>query len=75
LTETNNTPQEDPRLEMSRAFLDKTKHFLREYVQGMKAKLIFNLDEVGMSEWENQKDMKVIIPKMMDGQTIHYRGS
>jgi hypothetical protein len=34
--------------------------------------LIFNLDEVGMSEWEDRKEKKVIIPMTMDGQTIHH---
>jgi hypothetical protein len=41
----------------------------------MKAELVFNLGEVGMSEWEDGKDKKVIILKTMDGQTIQYRAS
>jgi hypothetical protein len=41
----------------------------------MKADLVFNLDEVGMSEWENRKEKKVIIPMTMDGQTIHHGAS
>jgi hypothetical protein len=41
----------------------------------MKAELVLNLGEIDMSEWEDQKDKKVIASKMMDGQTIHYRAS
>jgi hypothetical protein len=41
----------------------------------MKAELVFNLDEVGMSEWEDRKDKKVIVPKTMDNQTIHHCAS
>jgi hypothetical protein len=36
---------------------------------------VFNLDEVDMSEWEDRKDKKVIVPKTMDSQTIHLRAS
>jgi hypothetical protein len=41
----------------------------------MKVELVFNLDEIGMSEWDNRKEKKVIIPATMDGQTIHHRAS
>jgi hypothetical protein len=50
LYETKSTPQEHVRLEVSRAFLDEIMCCLREHVQGMKAELVFNLDEVGMFE-------------------------
>jgi hypothetical protein len=33
----------------------------------MNAELIFNLDEVGMSEWEDRKDTTMVVPKAMDG--------
>jgi hypothetical protein len=46
-------------------------HYLREYVHGMEAELVFNLDEAGMSDWDDRKDKKVIVTKTMDGQTIH----
>jgi hypothetical protein len=75
LTERNSTPQEEVRLEVPRVFLDETNRCLRDHVQGMKAELVFNLDEVGISEWEDRKDKKVIVPKTMEGQTIHHRVS
>jgi hypothetical protein len=53
LFETKSTPQEDARLEVPRAFLDEMVNYLREHVQGIKSELVFNLDEVGMSECRN----------------------
>jgi hypothetical protein len=75
LSETKSTPEEDARLEVPQAFLDETVNYLREYVQRMKVELVFNLDDVGMSEWEDHKVRKVIIPTTKDGQTIHYCAS
>jgi hypothetical protein len=37
--------------------------------------LVFNLDEVGISEWEDRKDKRVIVSKTIDGRTIHHRVS
>jgi hypothetical protein len=69
LTETTDTHHEDPRLKMPSAFGDETICCLREYIQGTKAQLVLNLDEISLSEWENRKDKKVIAPTTMDGQT------
>jgi hypothetical protein len=33
---------------------------------------VFNLDEVGISDWEDRKTKTVIVPAMMRGQTIHH---
>jgi hypothetical protein len=41
----------------------------------MKAELVFNLDDVGLSEWEDRKYKKVIIRMTMDGQMTHHRAS
>jgi hypothetical protein len=41
----------------------------------MKTELVFNLDEVGMSEWEDRKERKVTVPRRMEDQTIHHRES
>jgi hypothetical protein len=53
--QTKSTHQEDPRLKILHGLLDETIRCLREYIQGMKIKLVFNLDEVEMSEWEDRK--------------------
>jgi hypothetical protein len=75
LAETKSTPQEDARLEVTRIFLNETVRGRGEYVQGMKAELVFNLDEVGVSEWEDCRDKKVVIPRALSGQTIHHHAS
>jgi hypothetical protein len=36
------------------------------------AGLVFNLDEVGNSDWEDCKTKTVVVPAMMLGQTIHH---
>jgi hypothetical protein len=41
----------------------------------MKVELVFNLNEVGMSEWEDRKEKKVIVPMTMDGQMIYHNAS
>jgi hypothetical protein len=41
----------------------------------MKAELVFNLDEVSMSDWENRKEKKVMVSTMIDSQTIYHRAS
>jgi hypothetical protein len=38
----------------------------------MKSELVFNLDEVGISEWEDRKQKKVIVPTTMIGEPIHH---
>jgi rRNA-processing protein FCF1 len=38
----------------------------------MKAGLILNLHEIGMSEWEDRKNEKMIIRMTMDDQTMHH---
>jgi hypothetical protein len=41
----------------------------------MKVELVFNLEKVGMSEWEDRKEKKVTVPMIIDGQTIHHGAS
>jgi hypothetical protein len=38
----------------------------------MKAELVFQFDEVGISEREDGKDKKLDVSNMLDGQIIHY---
>jgi hypothetical protein len=75
LSETKSTSQEDTRLEVPRAFLNEMICCLTEYVDGMKAELVFNLDEVGMSEWEDRKRKKMIVLKIIARETVHHRVS
>jgi hypothetical protein len=72
LFEAKSCPQENPRLEVPQAFLDTAIECLKEHVQGACAELVFNLDEVGISEWEDRVERKVIVPRSMQGELIHH---
>jgi hypothetical protein len=36
------------------------------------AELVVNIDEVGISHWEDRKTKTVILPATMCGQTVHH---
>jgi hypothetical protein len=45
---------------------------LNEHVQGCVSELVFNLDEVGISDWEARKASIAGVPTTMDGRRIHH---
>jgi hypothetical protein len=49
------SPQEAEGLEVPRCFLDQKLLCIAEFVQGRPTELVFKLDEVGISEWEDRK--------------------
>jgi hypothetical protein len=55
-------PQEDLRLVIPRAYLEDHIRLMREHITGKFSELVFNLDEVGSSDWEDRKPRKVIAP-------------
>jgi hypothetical protein len=67
------SPQEFTGLEIPRCFLDQTVVCIAHFVHGRPTELVFNLDEVGISEWEDRKTKTVVIPKSMSEQTIHHK--
>jgi hypothetical protein len=48
---------------------------MRDAVHCRPADLVFNLDEVGISEWQDRKTKKVVVPSSARTQTIHHRVS
>jgi hypothetical protein len=64
LWKAKSAPQESQRLEVPRYFLEETVRCIAQHVQGPPTELVFNLDEVGISEWENRKVKKknAIVP-------------
>jgi hypothetical protein len=48
------------RLQVSRVFLERTVQNLNEYAQGCTTELVFNLDEIGISDWEDRMARKVV---------------
>jgi hypothetical protein len=73
LRKVKSCPQESQRLEVPRCFLEETIRCLGEFVQGRPAELVFNLDEVGISDWEDRQTKKVIVPLSAREQTIHHK--
>jgi hypothetical protein len=72
LVETKSIPQENPRLEVPRAFLGAAIEGFQNHVHNSRAELIFNLGKIGMSEWEDRTERRAIVPSTMRGQTIFH---
>jgi hypothetical protein len=73
LCKVTSSPQESQRLEVPHCFLEETIRCLGEFVQGRPAELVFNLDEVGISNWEDRHTKNVIVPLSAREQTIHHK--
>jgi hypothetical protein len=58
-------------------FLERTVQDLKEHVQGCVAELVFNRDEVCISDWEDRKTKTktVIVRATVHGQTRHHEMS
>jgi hypothetical protein len=56
-------PQEDTRMTVPRAYLEQHIATMKTHIVGKFSELIFNLDEVGSSEWEDRRPRKVIAPR------------
>jgi hypothetical protein len=65
-------PQEDPRLQIPRHFLDDYLALLREHVAGLNPHLVYNLDETGCSDWEERKSFDAIIPAALRHVNVHF---
>jgi hypothetical protein len=75
LTEKKNSRQEEPRLQVLRIVLEETICNLHETLRGCPANLVFNLDEIGISDWEDRKPKKVVVPITVATHDIHHRMS
>jgi hypothetical protein len=70
--QTRSTPRKEQLLRVPRTFLERTIRDLNKHVQGCVAELVFNLDEIDISDLEDRETRKVIVPGAMDGQRIHH---
>jgi hypothetical protein len=64
--------QEDPRLEIPRVFLNQYLDLVSEQIVGLKAHLVFNIDETGCSDWEERKEFDAIIPTSLHAGRVHF---
>jgi hypothetical protein len=71
IIKTKSASQEQQHLQGPRVFLERTVHDRNEHVQGCVAELVFNLDEMSSSDWEDRKTKTAIVPATMVGQTMH----
>jgi hypothetical protein len=53
-------PQEDTRLEVPRSQPEEHGNTLRVYLSGKCAEFVFNLDELGATDWQDRKIKKLI---------------
>jgi hypothetical protein len=65
-------PQEETRFIIPQEFLNQHLINMQKLVAGRVAELVFNLDEVGSSDWEDRKTRKLIIPSSVDSHTIFH---
>jgi hypothetical protein len=61
-------PQENPKLEVPRAFLDAAIEGFRDHVHNSCAELVFNLNEIGIGDWEDRTERRVIVPLTTRGR-------
>jgi hypothetical protein len=67
LFETKSGPQDNRRLEVPRVFPYAGLDGFRDHVHHAYPELVFNLDEIGISEWEDRCTRRVIVPSAMKG--------
>jgi hypothetical protein len=65
-------PQEDSRFVIPREHLNEHIINMQRYVSGKIAELVFNLDEVGSSDWEDRKTRKVLVPASVDSDDVFH---
>jgi hypothetical protein len=70
--QTTGDEQEGQRSQVPGAFLDRIIQTLHEYVQGSFAQLVFNLDEVGISDLDDRKTQKGIAFAAMPSMVRRY---
>jgi hypothetical protein len=64
--------QEEERVQISTTFTERTIQDLDENTQGCMAELVFNVEEVGISDWEDRNTKKVAIPAELFDQMIDH---
>jgi hypothetical protein len=52
--------QEEQHLQVARVFFERTNQYLNAHVQGGVAELFFNLDEIDLLNWEDQKRRQLL---------------
>jgi hypothetical protein len=73
LCNVKSSPQEAEPLEIPPCFLDQMLICIIQFVQDHPTEVVFNLEEVGISEWEDIQTKTIIVPKSRSEQTMHHK--
>jgi hypothetical protein len=65
-------PQEKVRLEVPRWYLEEYLTLIKKIIPIVPTELLFNLDETGLSEWENRRSKPVLVPTQKQESPLHY---
>lgn len=65
-------PQEELRLKVPRSYLIEFMNLVEKIITIVPADLVYNIDETGLSDWENRKPKTVIVPKELEKHDLHY---
>ena len=72
LIKTEIFPQEELRMKVPRIYLTQFMDLVEKIIPNVPADLIYNIDETGLSDWENRKPKTVIMPKELEKIDKHY---
>jgi hypothetical protein len=72
MTKTVSNSPDDPRLQVPREFLIVTICEMEEAPQSSVRELASNLNELGVSEWDDRETRTVVVPAEMGSQAIHH---
>jgi hypothetical protein len=75
LTQARSSPQEEPCLQVPRIFLEDTICRVHETLEHCPADLVFNPDDFGISDWEDRKPRRVLVPVILETHNIQHRVS
>jgi hypothetical protein len=64
--------QEDTRLAVPRSPLEEHLHILQVHLAGKCAEVVFNLDELGSTDWQDRKIKKVIAPAAVSKEDAYH---
>jgi hypothetical protein len=54
-------------------FLERTIDNIKQYVPWQAVELLFNPDEVSVSDWEDRCEKSMIVPTVFKGRMIHHK--
>jgi hypothetical protein len=73
LCKMKNVPQEAQRFEVPHSFLDESIQSIAQFVQGSPVEFVSNFDEIDISEWDDRKTKKEIVPVSARDHTIYHK--